>query len=82
MPVCDVSEDNPGRGLHPSSPETNHTLEVLLTRGISSAGRALRSHRRGQEFESPILHSLKHRQNNRFTGNQEVDLMYTLVGLR
>ena len=27
------------------------------TRGISSAGRALRSHRRGQGFESPILHS-------------------------
>ena len=26
-------------------------------RGISSAGRALRSHRRGQGFESPILHS-------------------------
>lgn len=24
--------------------------------GISSAGRALRSHRRGQGFESPILH--------------------------
>ena len=26
--------------------------------GISSAGRALRSHRRGQGFESPILHSM------------------------
>ena len=26
-------------------------------RGISSAGRALRSHRRGQGFESPILHA-------------------------
>lgn len=28
----------------------------LPHRGISSAGRALRSHRRGQGFESPILH--------------------------
>ena len=27
--------------------------------GFSSAGRALRSHRRGQGFESPILHSMK-----------------------
>lgn len=27
-----------------------------LARGISSVGRVLRSHRRGQGFESPILH--------------------------
>jgi hypothetical protein len=43
-------------------PEANRTAELARwspdysIRGISSAGRALRSHRRGQEFESPILH--------------------------
>ena len=29
---------------------------VIQCRGISSVGRVLRSHRRGQEFEPPILH--------------------------
>jgi hypothetical protein len=32
---------------------------LKLVRGISSVGRALRSHRRGQGFESPILHRRK-----------------------
>ena len=34
------------------SPDSSAGVE----RGISSAGRALRSHRRGQGFEFPILH--------------------------
>ena len=29
-----------------------------MLRGVSSVGRALRSHRRGQGFESPILHRM------------------------
>ena len=33
-------------------------LRLEIDRGISSVGRVLRSHRRGQGFESPILHSL------------------------
>ena len=37
-------------------PEANRTVAVQTPGGISSVGRALRSHRRGQEFESPILH--------------------------
>jgi hypothetical protein len=30
--------------------------DSAFIRGISSVGRVLRSHRRGQGFESPILH--------------------------
>ncbi len=31
-------------------------VTIGFCRGISSVGRVLRSHRRGQGFESPILH--------------------------
>ena len=40
--------------VHPGPPVEG----LLLTWGISSAGRALLLHGRGQEFKSPILHQI------------------------
>jgi hypothetical protein len=40
-----------------ANPQGSFSISNLMTRGDSSAGRALRSQRRGREFDSPSLHS-------------------------
>ena len=49
--------------------------------GISSVGRALDLHSRGQEFESPILHQILRNCRIRFVSNLKI-LMESLLVIK